>query len=433
MLIVGVALLIGATGLIVLLRQSLTDQVRDAAILRADDAVGALAAGTPPVEVAQGDDEVVIQIVRADGEVVAATANVRSAGPMRDLGPGGTVEVTGGPAGDPDQFLVVARSAPTPDGDLVVLVGRALDPVGESSRVVLGLLVVGLPLLLLVVGATTWLMAGRVLARVEAVRAEVEEISAAELHRRVPARSGRDEVSRLAETMNQMLARLERSQAEQRRFVSDASHEMRSPVAAIRQHAEVATTYPESTTAAELGTTVLEEALRVQRLVEDLLVLARADEGGLTSLRRAVDLDDLALDEARRARETSSIRVDASGVSAARVEGDASQLARVVRNIADNALRHASEAISFTVRDQGDHAVLVVEDDGPGIPAADRERVLERFVRLDDARARDDGGTGLGLAIVAEVVAAHGGTVEVTGAASGGARVEIRLPRTSTS
>lgn len=427
--LVGVALLIGGTGLTVLLRRSLTDQVRDAAQLRADDAADALATGTPPEQVARGDDEVIIQIVAPDGRVLAATANVAGTEPVRDPTPGGTTEVTAGPTGDTDRFLVVARAARSPGTDVVVLVGRALDPVGESSGVVVGLLAIGLPVLLVVVGTTTWWVAGRVLARVEAVRAEVEEISASELYRRVPVPSDRDEIGRLAATMNQMLARLQHAQTEQRRFVSDASHEMRSPVAAIRQHAEVAVSYPDTMTGPELGATVLEETLRVQRLVEDLLLLARADEGGLRSRTAALDLDDLALDEARRAQETSGLVVNTTGVSAARVRGDPAQLARAVRNIVDNAVRHAASTVALGVEEREEEAVLWVDDDGPGIAPPDRRRVLERFVRLDDARARDGGGTGLGLAIVAEVVVAHGGTVGVSDAEMGGAHIEVRLPR----
>jgi signal transduction histidine kinase len=174
---------------------------------------------------------------------------------------------------------------------------------------------------------------------------------------------------------------------------------------------------------------VLAEDLRLQRLAEDLLLLTRADEQTLALRRRPVDLDDLVFDEARRLRETGGLRVDTTAVSAGRVEGDAGALRRVLRNLGDNAARHARGRLAFSVAERDGTVLLEVEDDGPGIPEADRTRVFERFVRLDDARARDGGGSGLGLAIVAEVVAAHGGTVAIASGRLGGARVEVTLPR----
>jgi signal transduction histidine kinase len=284
-----------------------------------------------------------------------------------------------------------------------------------------------LPVLLLVVGGTTWQVAGRALAPVEAMRREVDEISSARLHRRVPLPAGDDEIARLAATMNRMLDRLEQSQVRQRRFVSDASHELRSPVSSIRQHAEVALAHPERTNVDDLAATVLAEELRVERLVDDLLLLARLDEHALPLHHRPVDLDDLVLEEARRLRRTTPVGVDTTGLSAARVVGDAAALRRVLRNVAENAARHCRTRVAFALRQDGRRVVLEVDDDGPGIPLADRQRVFERFVRLDDARARDGGGSGLGLAIVAEVVAAHGGGVAIEKSPLGGARVRITL------
>jgi signal transduction histidine kinase len=310
-----------------------------------------------------------------------------------------------------------------------VVVARSTETVTEATAAVGGLLGVGLPLLLAVVAVTTWFVAGRALAPVEAIRAEVDAISATALHRRVPDPTADDEIGRLSMTMNRMLERLERAQARQRRLVSDASHELRSPVAAIRQHAEVALAHPDRTTTTELATTVLAEDLRLQRLAEDLLLLTRADEHTLALRRRPVDLDDLVFDEARLLRGVSDLRVDTAQVSAGRVEGDAAGLRRVLRNLGDNATRHANRRVAFSVAERDSVVLLEVDDDGPGVPEADRERVFERFVRLDDARARDDGGSGLGLAIVAELVAAHGGTVTLASSPIGGTRVEVSLPR----
>jgi signal transduction histidine kinase len=279
------------------------------------------------------------------------------------------------------------------------------------------------------VGATTWLLVGRALAPVEAIRAEVDAISGDALHRRVPDPPAGDEIGRLARTMNRMLGRLEQAQARQRRLVADASHELRSPVATIRQHAEVALAHPDRTTTTELAATVLAEDLRLQRLAEDLLLLTRADEHTLALRRRPVDLDDLVFDEARRVRGATGLGVDTTSVSAGRVEGDPAGLRRVLRNLGDNAARAAGGHLAFSVVEDDGVVRLTVDDDGHGIPEADRERVFERFVRLDDARARDDGGSGLGLAIVAELIAAHGGAVAITSSPLGGARVEVTLPR----
>jgi signal transduction histidine kinase len=427
LLVVAVALAVGGVALVLGLRAALTSGVERSVRQQVDAAAEVLAGGGEPGVLRRDDDDTVAQLLDADGRVVAASPAVAGAGPLAaDLAPGraGTVDVPD----DGEDFLAVTARADTPDGPRTVVVASSLEPAGESAGVVAGLLVVGLPVLLLVVGTTTWRVVGRALAPVEAIRATADAVSAADLGVRVPPPVSHDEVARLAATMNRMLDRLERAQARQRRFVADASHELRSPVAAIRQHAEVAVGYPDRTTPDALGGTVLAEALRMQRLVDDLLVLARADERELGPHRRPVDLDDIVLAEARRLRTTTGLRVDAAAVSAGAVDGDPDALGRVVRNLVDNAARHAAGRVSLSLAEDGGTVTLAVEDDGPGVPPAERERVFERFVRLDDARARDGGGSGLGLAIVAELVAAHGGTVALGDAALGGARAEVRLP-----
>jgi signal transduction histidine kinase len=247
----------------------------------------------------------------------------------------------------------------------------------------------------------------------------------------VPAPDSGDEIARLAITMNQMLDRLEESQVRQRRFVSDASHELRSPVASIRQQAELALTHPEEASAEELARVVLDEDLRIQRLVEDLLLLAKMDEQTLDWPRKPLDLDDVVFEEIDRIRQSSAKKIDAGGVSGGRVVGDRKQLARLVANLLENGVRHAQSRLSVTLMQEGDGVVLRVDDDGIGIPEEERERVFERFVRLQEARDRDSGGGGLGLAIVAEVSEVHGGKVRVLESPLGGARFEVRLPRGS--
>jgi signal transduction histidine kinase len=426
-LVVGAAMVVGGVLLVAVLRQALTGEVLASTRLRASEVAADLESGARPDALAVGEaEDLLVQILDERGQVVASSRNVQGLPPVARLRPGASARID--VPIDNDPFLAVAVAA-GPRGRLTVLVARVTDMVGESTRIVTVLLAVGLPVLLLLVAATTWKVVGQALAPVEAIRREVDAISAVELHRRVPDPPGDDEVARLARTMNRMLGRLQRAHQQQRRFVADASHELRSPVASIRQHAEVALAHPDRTTTGELAATVLAEDLRIERLVADLLLLARADEHALPARRREVDLDDLVFDEARRLRATTDLQIDVGAVSAGRIDGDADGLRRVLRNLGDNAARHACGRISFALGQRDGAAVLVVDDDGAGIPEADRERVLERFVRLDDARARDAGGSGLGLAIVAELVAAHGGTVGLAASPLGGVRVEVILPR----
>lgn len=423
--VVGAALVVASVAMVFSLRRSLTDDVRASARLRADAVAADVRAGAALDEVRVGDaEEELVQVVDGSGRVVASSANVAGAGPVTDVEAGDARRVEGLPFED-DPFLVVAVDA---GGGTTVLAGRTLETVTESSAAAAGLLAAGVPLLLVVVGVAAWWMAGRALAPVEAMRAQVEAISAAQLHRRVPRPAGDDEIARLAATMNGMLARLDAAQERQRRLVSDASHELRSPVAAIRQHAEVALTHPSRATVEDLARTVLAESGRLERLVDDLLLLTRMDERGDAATTDPVDLDDLLLDEAARLRDATALRIDTRAVSAGRVRGHAGRLGRLVRNLADNAARHAASAIAFSLRAADGVVVLTVDDDGDGVPPADRERVFERFVRLDAARARDVGGSGLGLAIVAEIATAHRATVAVGRAPLGGARFEVRFP-----
>jgi signal transduction histidine kinase len=280
----------------------------------------------------------------------------------------------------------------------------------------------------LIVGLVAWRLVGRALSPVDRLRAEVEAISSRDLHRRLADPPGHDEIAGLAKTMNRMLARLEAGHLRQRRFVSDASHELRSPLATIRQHAEVALGHPDGTTTAEVAGVVLEEEVRLERLVEDLLLLAKIDEAGDGRRREPVDLDDMLFDQAKRLRATTPLEVDVSGVAAGQVGGDKGQLEKLVRNLTDNAARHAREKVCLSLEEGPDGVVLAVDDDGDGIPPEDRERIFERFVRLDSARSRDAGGSGLGLAIVAEIAAAHGATVAAGDGPLGGTRFTVRFP-----
>ena len=424
-IVVAIALVVGAAGLIAALRRTMVDELAEAARAQAADVVGQLEAGRPPVLEVAGADEQLIQVMTPAGAVVAASPNMAGRPAVVRLAPGQSARVV--TPLDDDEFVAVAEGAQTSDGPRIVLVARALVDVLDTTTVITRLLVIGLPLMVAVVALTTWFAVGRALAPVEAIRREVDAISAAQLHRRVPQPKADDEIGRLAATMNRMLERLESARNSQRRFVSDASHELRSPITTIRQHAEVALAHPDRVTAAELAEVVLAEQQRMQRLVEDLLLLARVDEH-VPLPRAAVDLDDLAFEEGHRLRSATSKRVDTSGVNAVRVQGDADALRRMVRNVGENAVRHASSRVDVTLVERGEEVVLTIDDDGPGIPATERARVLQRFVRLDEARSRDEGGSGLGFSIVDEVVRAHGGSMSIEQSPLGGARIVITLP-----
>jgi signal transduction histidine kinase len=424
--VVGVALLVASVALVLILRRSLTEDVRLAASLRAQAVADLLESGATDLRLGGGDDEFV-QVLAPDGRVVAASPNAAGSPPLVRPAPGEGVRVDAPFEDDP--FLAVAEIAAVPAGTFTVVAARTLDAVEESTQTLIVLLALGLPLLLVVVALVTSRVVGRALAPVEAIRANVDDISTTELHRRVPVPQSGDEISRLAATMNRMLDRLQRGRDRQRRFVSDAAHELRSPVATIRQHSELALAHPEKVPPAELARTVLDEDLRLQRLVEDLLLLARLDEGVGEERPQHVDLDDIVLAEVDRVRQADGARIDAGGLSGGRVEGDLRQLTRLVGNLLENAARHARSKVAVALQEDDGEVVLRVDDDGPGIPLEDRARIFERFVRLDEARDRDSGGTGLGLAIVAEVAALHGGSSRALESPMGGARFEVRFPR----
>ena len=421
---VGVASVLAAFAMVAFVGRSLTAQAADQATVRAqqiaDDGVrdgGSIVVGDP--------EEQFVQVLRGS-TVVASSANVAGLPALAIPGPEDAVGVRVPTVAGP--FIAASAVAVGVDGPRTVVVGLNVDDVDDARHVVALALLVGVPVLLAVVGLVTWRMVGRTLRPVEDMREEVERISSTELDRRVPTPSRDDEVGRLARTMNLMLDRLERGQERQRRFISDASHELRSPVAAIRQHGEVAVEHPDTTNLEELAGVVLEEDARLQGLVDDLLLLARLDEHVRPARFDEVDLDDVVLAEASRLRGATSLIVDTRGVSTARILGRRADLERIVRNLTDNALHHARERISLAVGTSDGHVALTVDDDGPGIASADRERVLERFVRLDGDRGRATGGSGLGLSIVREVALSHGAVVALGRSPQGGLRAEVRFP-----
>ncbi|WP_327234459.1 HAMP domain-containing histidine kinase [Streptomyces sp. NBC_01317] len=310
---------------------------------------------------------------------------------------------------------------------VVVHAGATLAARQSAVGTAAAAMLVGLPVLLLVVGGVTWLVTRRALRPVEGIRREMAAITASEdLSRRVPEPATHDEVARLARTTNETLTALEASVERQRRFVADASHELRSPIASLRTQLEVGDAHPGLLDVPG----AVADTVRLQQLAADLLLLARLDAGERPGQAR-FDLGDLAAEEIA-VRTTDRVKVSPeAGEEPGRsleVTGSRGQLARVLGNLLDNAQRHAASSVTVSVHRRAGRIVLAVADDGPGVPEAERERVFERFVRLDDARARDDGGAGLGLAIARDVAHRHGGTLTVTQAPLGGARFELALP-----
>ena len=419
--VVGIAAIIGAFAFVGLLSSSLTDGVATRASQDATD-IGEQLDELEEPDLPDFDDERLVQLFTATGELADASDGAESV-----VLPRGTEEAPGRFSLDGDTYLVVSEDFDIDDVEYEVRAGHSLADAESAVAAASALLLVAVPVLLLIVGATTWLIVGRALSPVERIRRQVSAIEASDLQERVAVPGTGDEVSRLAATMNGMLARLERSHRTQRQFVSDASHELRSPIASIRQYAELAIDHPERADDIKLAANVLAEGMRLQDLVESLLLLTRLDESG-PGVLKPVDLDDIALAEGRRLRDTTVLHIDTTGVTAARARGDERMLSRVLRNLADNAARHAHERLAISVEQRGARVLVVVDDDGPGIAESDRGRVFERFVRLDDGRARDSGGSGLGLAIVADIVRAHGGTVAVGTSSLGGARFSVELP-----
>ncbi|MER6214239.1 HAMP domain-containing sensor histidine kinase [Streptomyces sp. NPDC001674] len=375
-----------------------------------------------------------VQVVNARGRVLRATPNLAGLPPLGPPGPPrpGTAFHTWRirPLGGEHRQRVVQVTTQTPDGLVTVYVGTSLRDVDAADDTTTAALLAGGPLLLALVAWVTWRVTGRALGPVEAIRAEVAGISDRDLHRRVPVPPTGDEVARLARTMNSTLDRLESSGIRQRQFIADASHELRSPLTVLRTQLEVALAVRDPELWPELISGALEDTDRLERLCSDLLLLARIDAAQPAASVR-LDLGDLVRD-AVDARLGDRVPVRVHAEDGIVVEGSELWLTRVVTNLLDNAQRFADRRVDLTLRATGGPgtrtAVLEVRDDGPGIPPADRERVFERFTRLDDARSRDHGGAGLGLAIARDLAAHHGGTLTAEPSPTPGARLLLRLP-----
>ena len=429
-----VAIVLGVAGVafVLLQRQQLDSTLEDVARQQAADVATAAARdGRGLTLTPGGGDQALIQVIDLDGDVVAASPSVEGEAPVLDLEVApDEVRVTTTaalPIGEGERFVVVLQGVDTPDGSFHVLAAQSLESVDRATEVVSGLLLLGYPLVLMTVALTAYWLTGKSLAPVEGIRRQVATIeSARELSARVPVPRGDDEIARLATTMNVMLARLQANAEAQRQFVGDASHELRSPLATIRVAHEVATLHPEAMDWAMTSREVLAELDRIDLLVADLLLLARADEHGLPLRLDALDVAGLLDAEARRLSRVGGIEVVATTTEAV-ASIDRHLVERALRNLTENAVRHAYSRVELAVSIDAATVVVDVIDDGPGVPAHDRERIFDRFVRLDESRARDSGGTGLGLPIARRIAVAHRGDLVLLDTPSG-AHFRLTLP-----
>jgi signal transduction histidine kinase len=439
LLVVGVVFVPGALGVASVLRSSLYTSATSTAESDAYDITSVIATrGHVPARLPISAEDMAAQVVGPSGKVLASSRNVTGQPAMAALrpGPGNAATSTGVVLHvkrftDVDldldsRFVVAAVGYQGRSFSGTVLVADSLGAADHAVFLLKLVLGIALPLVALLVGFLVWVVTGWSLRPVEQIRSQVAGLSALDLHRRVPEPAVQDEIGRLAQTMNAMLARLEVSSDRQRQLVADVSHELRNPLASLQAQLEVAAAHPGRNTTALLQGSIA-EVNRLSQLVDDPLTLARLDEDPLSLRVGPLDLDDLALAHADRLRARGKVEVSVAGVGAARVVGDEARLTRVVANLADNAERHASGRVEFAVARHQDGVLLSITDDGPGVPVAEREHIFERFVRLDSARAHQEAGAGLGLSIVAEIVRAHGGKVWVEDAGPG-ARFVLQLP-----
>ncbi|WP_203998676.1 sensor histidine kinase [Virgisporangium aurantiacum] len=421
--------LVGGVALFLVLGIALQRSVDAAAESTAHDVAALTAEGElpDPVPVAGGQ---LVQVVDAEGRVRSASVgadrlvSLLQPDELAAARKGEHQYVDGNRVAVEGPIRVVA----VPVGDDTVVVGRPVAEVFHSMGVLRGHLLVVYPLLVIAMGVLGWRVLGAALRPVEQLRVGAESITGSRRDDRLPVPCSEDEIQRLAITLNGMLDRLSTARARQRAFVADAAHELRSPLTAMRTELEVAGRHG---VPPDLVPDLLADVVRLSRLVDDLLLLARADDAAPSKDRFApVDVADVlreAHDRCRGARVPVDLLV-ADGLELIAL-GEHDALLRAVANLLDNAVRHAAGRVTLTGYAEAGSAVVEVTDDGPGIPAPDLERVFDRFTRLDDGRARDEGGSGLGLAIVRELIRRHDGSVTLTDAAPG-LRATIRLPLT---
>ncbi len=420
--VLSVSLVAGAFALTQVLTGSRIAALGDLAATRADVVAALAVRDALPDVLPTVEPGEVVQVLDARGTVVASSASASRTLPLASVGRldrvprgGGTLD---GTAYSADPVRVQVRRVQLRGEPVLVVASVPLRDVLSAFQALRIALLVVVPVIVAAVGALCWALLGRALRPVDDLRRGAEQVTALGGGGTLPVPARGVELAALAVTLNRMLDRLQAAGARQGAFVADAAHELRSPLAAVRTSVEVALAHPGSYDVAGLAGDVQVEVRRLERLVADLLELARV---GATPLRRtSVDLGALSRRVADGTASQVAVEVRGAGVATA----DEEALGRVLVNLLDNAVRHARTAVSVVV----DGTRVSVEDDGPGVPAPDRERVFARFVRLDSSRSRTDGGTGLGLAIARETAREHGGDVVVEPAPSGGARFVLTLP-----
>lgn len=335
-------------------------------------------------------------------------------------------------------FRIFARLHRLGDYGVVIASVYPLHEVVSLLAQVRRLYLISIPLLIAIAAAGGWFLARRSFAPVTAMAARAAEIGASTLHERLPV-AAEDELGALARVLNDLLDRLERSFEQQRRFMADASHELRTPAAALRAEADITLSRPSRSEAEyrESLTVVQDAARRLSRIVDDIFLLARADAGHLVMQKSAVQLDDVVVDSVRTVQSIAAgrdVQVELRDVVEARVDADADLLGRVLLNLLDNAVKHALNGSIVEVRmasARGSVTVSVV-DSGPGIPPAAHGRVFERFYRIDAARSRAENtitsGAGLGLPIARRIAEMHGGHLELVESRPGRTEFRLRLP-----
>ncbi|WP_239116480.1 sensor histidine kinase [Planotetraspora phitsanulokensis] len=429
-LLIPTAMAEGAVG-----RQAVADAIWLEVRQQADLTAAAVRAGTASdLILPQVAGANLVQVVAPDHHVIGASKDARGLPPLSSVWPS---------ASDPERDVQTCAS---PRVGCVRLSALRVQPGASSPVVYAGRPVAALTsteifarlfgiqdaVLVLLAAWATWLVVGRTLRPVEAIRTELATINFNDLSGRVPEPPGDDEIANLARTVNGTLSRIERAKrsrdrilTRQRQFVADASHELRTPLAGLRTELEEARMHPEETDLAALLGDAMGDVDRLEQIITDLLLLARV-EAHADGERLPVNLTALVRREVATRTARPEVRLWAErDVHVVAVQ---SQLVRALRNLLDNAQRHARDAVDVQVRTCGGFAEVIVADDGPGIPEADRERVFERFTRLDSARSRDHGGTGLGLAIARDVAHSHDGSLRAGESSSGGARFVFRIP-----
>ena len=330
--------------------------------------------------------------------------------------------------GSPGPFLIMRRQTKSPDGDVTLVAMTSLAPALDVARQTAWQIGAILAALLVLAAFFVWYMTGRTLRPVEQMRLEVDAISPSDLDKRVTAPDGDPELTRLAVTFNGLLARVQAALTAQKQFVSDASHELKSPVAATGLMLETLRSCPDQIRDRQVLDDLSAENDRMGRIVGDLLTLARQDEGRSNVHKRLTDICDILYEEADSLRRRTAIAVDDSDIMPVVGSTDPDMLSHALRNLLDNAARYAENRVCISCCKKEDEIEIRISDDGPGIPPEDRERVFDRFVRLEGDRSRKQGSTGLGLAVTRGIIEQLGGTVHFVDPGSEGATALILLP-----